>query len=59
MYNTSLKNKSANEKTLDFTTEKNRLEEILKNALEMKNKGYSTEEIATATKLSKEKIESL
>jgi|GEM_PF-2535675 len=59
MYNTSLKNKSADEKTLDFTTEKNRLEEILKIALEMKNKGRTTDEIAAATKLSIEKIESL
>lgn len=59
MYNTSLKNKSADEKTLDFTTEKNRLEEILKIALEMKNKGCTTGEIAAATKLSIEKIESL
>lgn len=59
MYNTSLKNKSAGEKTLDFNTEKNKLEEILRMAREMKIKGHTAEEIAAATKLSVEKIETL
>lgn len=59
MYNTSLKNKSADEKTLDFNTEKNKLEEILKAAREMKSKGFSIEEIVAATKLSADKIEDL
>ncbi|WP_316818520.1 hypothetical protein [Pedobacter nyackensis] len=59
MYNTSLKNKSADEKTLNFFTEKNKLEELLKLAREMKEKGSTTEEIVAATKLSAEKIEEL
>lgn len=59
MYNTSLKNKTADEKTLNFTTEKNKLEELLKTAREMKNKGFSVEEIEVATKLSAEQIKAL
>lgn len=59
MFKTSLKLKTDEEKSVNFTVEKNKLEEILKKALEMKTAGHSLEEIIAHTKLSAAEIEKL
>jgi ATP-dependent protease Clp ATPase subunit len=59
MFKTSLKLKTDEEKSVNFTVEKNKLEEILKKALEMKTAGHSLAEIIEHTKLSAAEIEKL